>query len=165
MRIFLNIRPAVLYPPSPTLPPQGGKGVLSVFFVCGVIFSDTAFMEINYNELHRDLSRTLRKRLTPAEQHLWAYLRKKQLKGYRFRRQHPLGRYIVDFVCLEKRLVIELDGLSHQDQQAYDRVRDDWIIQQRFQILRFQNSQVEKQTEQVLQIILNALEELPKRKK
>jgi very-short-patch-repair endonuclease len=59
------------------------------------------------------LSRNLRKRQTDAENLLWRHVRGKQLEGFRFRRQHPIGRYIVDFVCLEKRLVLEIDGGHH----------------------------------------------------
>lgn len=122
-------------------------------------------MEITHNHLHRTLARTLRAKQTPTEQYLWQYLRKQQLRGYRFRRQHPLGRYIVDFICLEKRLVIELDGMSHQSQQAYDQVRDDWMTQQQFHILRFQNTLVLQQTKRVLQEIGNTLDELSSRQK
>jgi len=120
-------------------------------------------METTPSKLHHDLSRTLRKKQTPAEQNLWQYLRKQQLAGYRFRRQHPLGRYIADFVCLEKRLVIELDGAVHKNQREYDQVRDDWMTQQQFHVLRLQNIQALQQTEQTLQKIQDILESLPGR--
>ena len=80
--------------------------------------------------MHSDLARNLRKNMTTPEQQLWEALRKRQLNGYRFRRQTVLGRYIADFVCLEARLVIELDGNHHCDQQGYDRERDNWMEQQ-----------------------------------
>ena len=118
-------------------------------------------METTPNKLHRDLSRALRKKQTPAEQHLWQYLRKRQLAGYRFRRQHPLGRYIADFVCLEKRLVIELDGAVHKNQREYDQVRDNWMTQQQFHVIRLPNTQVLQQTEQALQKIQDILNNLP----
>ena len=110
-------------------------------------------MEKQNNKLHRDLARNLRKQMTVPEQQLWAGLRKRQLDGYRFRRQTPLGRYIADFVCLEARLVIELDGDYHNNQQAYDRERDNWMQQQNFQVLRFWNHEVVHQKENVIQQI------------
>jgi very-short-patch-repair endonuclease len=114
-------------------------------------------MEMQNNKIHRDLARNLRKNLTTAEQQLWACLRKRQLDGFRFRRQTPLGRYIADFVCLEVRLVIELDGNHHHDQQGYDQARDDWMQQQRFRALRFWNHEIVNNQEATLQKILNAL--------
>jgi len=62
-------------------------------------------------------SRELRKNMTEAERALWKHLRLRQLKGCKFRRQQPLGKYIVDFVCLEKRLVVEVDGGQHAVQE------------------------------------------------
>ncbi len=72
-------------------------------------------------------ARTLRSNLTDAEQFLWRRLRLRQLDGHKFRRQRPLGPYIVDFVCLEKKLVIEVDGGQHSDNKVYDsRSAIDW---------------------------------------
>ena len=113
-------------------------------------------MEKN-QKIHRDLARNLRKNMTTPEQHLWEALRKRQLDGYRFRRQTPLGRYIADFVCLEVRLVIELDGNHHHDQQGYDRERDHWMQAQQFQVLRFWNHDILNHQETVLQRIRYAL--------
>ena len=74
-------------------------------------------------------ARDLRKSMSDAERKLWHALRAKQLDGARFRRQHPIGRYVVDFVCLERRLVIEVDGGRHTDDvhMAYDERRDHWL--------------------------------------
>ena len=118
-------------------------------------------MEKQNNKLHLDLARNLRKQMTEPEQQLWTVLRKRQLDGYRFRRQTPLGRYIADFVCLEARLVIELDGDYHNDQQAYDHERDHWMRQQNFQVLRFWNHEVLHQKENVIQKIHCALLNTP----
>ncbi|KTS78306.1 DNA (cytosine-5-)-methyltransferase [Pseudomonas oryzihabitans] len=86
-------------------------------------------------------ARSLRRNQTDAERALWQHLRGKRLQGLKFRRQHPHGRYILDFVCLEARLVIELDGGQHQDSPA-DRERDAWLQARGFQILRFWNHDV-----------------------
>jgi len=104
-------------------------------------------------------ARALRIRLTDAEQHLWRRLRRKQLAGYRFRRQVPVGGFIADFACLEARLVIELDGGQHQAQSTYDEHRDRAIAAQGFRVLRFWNDQVFRETDAMLAVILAALEE------
>lgn len=96
--------------------------------------------------------------MTFSEQQLWKSLRKCQLSGYRFRRQMVLGRYIADFVCLEARLVIELDGNHHCGQQGYDRERDNWMQQQQFQVLRFWNHEILNNRQAVLQQIHDALQ-------
>ena len=115
-------------------------------------------MERQNNKIHRDLARNLRKNMTTPEQQLWEALRKRQLDGYRFRRQTVLGRYIADFVCLEARLVIELDGNHHHEQQGYDRERDNWMQQQQFQVLRFWNHEILSHQEAVIQQIRHALQ-------
>ncbi|QLQ34217.1 MAG: endonuclease domain-containing protein [Candidatus Thiothrix singaporensis] len=107
--------------------------------------------------MHRDLARNLRKNMTTPEQQLWATLRKRQLDGYRFRRQTPLGRYIADFVCLEARLVIELDGNHHHNQQGYDHERNHWMQQQNFRVLRFWNYEIQRHPETIIQQIRQAL--------
>lgn len=91
--------------------------------------------------------------MTEAERFLWQHIRKKQLHGYRFRRQHPIGRYIVDFICLEARLVIELDGGQHQDQANSDQYRDNWLFEHGFHVLRFWNNQIFIEIEAVLETI------------
>lgn len=115
-------------------------------------------MNKEHPKLHRELARTLRNNMTTAERQLWQALRKRQLNGYRFRRQVVLGRYITDFVCLEARLVIELDGNHHHEQHDYDRERDNWMQQQQFQVLRFWNHEVLHHQYSVLQQIHRALQ-------
>lgn len=99
--------------------------------------------------------------MTDAERYLWKHLRRRQLAGYRFRRQMPIGSYVVDFVCLERRLIVEIDGGQHQEQQAYDGRRDKWLIEQGFRVLRFWNNEVFSQTEGVLMRILEVLQKVP----
>ncbi len=104
-------------------------------------------------------ARALRQSPTTAEQVLWRHLRNRQLAGTKFRRQHPLGPYILDFVCLAQGLVVEVDGGQHADlqAQAYDRQRTVWLRQQGLRVLRFWNHEVVQQTNEVLAHVLQAL--------
>ncbi|QBQ56625.1 endonuclease domain-containing protein [Nitrosococcus wardiae] len=101
--------------------------------------------------------RELRREPSEAERQLWQHLRRRQLGGYRFRRQHPLGHYVVDFVCLEAQLVIEVDGGQHSEQQDYDQWRTEWLTQRGFRVLRFWNHEVLSSTEAVITAIWYAL--------
>ncbi len=87
-------------------------------------------------------ARQLRNNPTKAEYLLWYHLFRRQLNGFRFRRQQQIGPYIVDFVCYEKRLIIELDGGQHAEQLVYDSKRTQWLESQGFQVLRFWNNEV-----------------------
>ena len=104
-------------------------------------------------------ARTLRQSSTDAEQLLWQRLRSRQLAGCKFRRQHPFGPYILDFVCIEQGLVVELDGGQHAEAaaQAYDEKRSRWLQQQGLRVLRFWNHDVLQQTNEVLAQVLLAL--------
>jgi very-short-patch-repair endonuclease len=79
--------------------------------------------------MSKSLARELRKNMTVAEQHLWRSLRQRQIKDCKFRRQTPIGAYIVDFVCFDERLIVELDGGQHQDNAAYDKARDEYGVE------------------------------------
>jgi very-short-patch-repair endonuclease len=105
-------------------------------------------------------ARGLRRLLTPAEQTLWRRLRRRQL-GARFRRQHPLGRYVADFYCPAARLIIEVDGDVHAgpDQAGRDAERTSWLEARGYRILRFMNSDILRNTEEVLREILRAVGE------
>jgi very-short-patch-repair endonuclease len=107
----------------------------------------------NLTEL-KDRRRELRKRSTPQEDLLWEELRNRKL-GPKFRRQHSVGRYILDFYCKEKRLLIEIDGGVHNTTEArgYDAVRDKYFRELDFKILRFTNDEVERNMEKVLERI------------
>ena len=96
--------------------------------------------------------------MTRPEVLLWHYLRRSQLSGHRFRRQHPIGRYIADFACIEQRLIIELDGGQHTEQREYDRQRDAYISSRGYRILRFWNDDVLKDMGAVLEEILRTIE-------
>ena len=95
--------------------------------------------------------------MTDAERALWYLLRRKQIEGYRFRKQVPIGKYIVDFACLDARLIIEVDGSQHAD-AASDRERDAWLVSQNFRVLRFWNNDVLQNQEGVVQVVLEALD-------
>ncbi len=105
-------------------------------------------------------ARALRRRMTDAEQLLWRLLRNRGVHGAKFRRQHPLGRYVVDFYCHEAKLAIELDGGHHAtpSQRAYDQKRAADLERQGIQVLRFWNREVLQQTEAVLNAIWEALD-------
>ena len=99
----------------------------------------------------------LRKNLTPAEAKLWTYLQRSQLEGRKFRRQHSVGRYILDFYCPSERLAIELDGAAHDSDaaQEYDAARDLFLQSCNIRVLRFENKWVFLHPESVLEEIKN----------
>jgi very-short-patch-repair endonuclease len=102
-------------------------------------------------------ARELRNNPTEAERTLWKHLRLRQLEGQKFRRQVPLGRYIVDFVCIEKRLIIEVDGGQHSEMAVTDAKRTLWLQAHGFRVLRFWNHQVLAEIEAVVESIREAL--------
>lgn len=104
-------------------------------------------------------ARSLRKASTPAENKLWDALRRKQIHSLRFRRQYPLGTYFADFVCLPARLIVEVDGGQHADDEGliYDRKRTAWLEGQRFRVLRFWNHEVFENMDVVLDRIADAV--------
>jgi len=108
-----------------------------------------------YNRNLKQHSRQLRKNMTDAERHLWAKIRMKQLKGYQFYRQKPIGDYIVDFFCPMAKLVIEIDGSHHLVGETieYDRIRDDYLSSLGLRALRFSNSDVMTHIEGVVKRI------------
>ncbi len=101
--------------------------------------------------------RDLRRRQTSAEQRLWLHLRGGQLTGMRFRRQQPIGPYIVDFYCASVRLVIEVDGPIHDEQVEYDRERDAYLAAHDLRILRFTNDAVFSDQDAVLRTIRHTI--------
>ena len=104
-------------------------------------------------------ARTLRRDMTDAERKLWSGLRGEQL-GVKFRRQHPLGSFIADFACLEPKLIVELDGSQHADQQAYDLARDAFFKAQGFEVMRFPSNTPFQNLDGVLNAILHQLNTL-----
>ena len=106
------------------------------------------------------LQRTLRNNMSDAEQALWNLLRGRQIYGLKFRRQHPFGDFILDFVCLENKLVIEVDGGQHGQQAGYDESRTQELQAAGFHVLRFWNNEILKEIEAVREKIWLAVQEL-----
>ena len=105
----------------------------------------------------KELARSLRKNSTNAERKLWQCLRKRQIGGYKFRRQLVIEPYIVDFVCLEKKLIVELDGGQHLLQKNEDKLREEYLKKKGYSILRFWNDEVLLKTESVTEKIYTKL--------
>ena len=106
------------------------------------------------------LQRVLRSNMSDVEQALWHLLQCRQISGLKFRRQHPFGDYILDFVCLENKLVIEVDGGQHGQQAGYDENRTQKLQAAGFCVLRFWNNEVLKEIESVKEKIWLAAQEL-----
>ena len=102
----------------------------------------------------------LRKEPTPAESKLWSRIRNDQL-GVTFRRQHAIGNYIPDFVCIEKKLIIELDGSQHLEQEEYDQERTKYLESQGYKVIRFWNNEAMNNIEGVILAIIYAMENEP----
>jgi very-short-patch-repair endonuclease len=102
------------------------------------------------------IARRLRSVPTEAEKRLWAHLRSKQLSGFRFRRQQPIGDFVVDFFCPEARVIVEVDGGQHNDSGSDER-RDVWLGSQGYRVIRFWNNEVIANIEGVLETLLGAL--------
>lgn len=106
------------------------------------------------------LQRVLRREMTDAELALWGILRGRQVAGLKFRRQHPFGDYILDFVCLENRLIIEVDGGQHAEQVRYDQSRTERLQAAGFRVLRFWNNEVLQEIHAVKERIWQTAREL-----
>ena len=105
----------------------------------------------------RDRARQLRRHQTDVEGKLWSRLRARQLSGAKFRRQYPIGAFIVDFCCYERRLVIELDGGHHAERMDADQSRTDFFVSQGYRVLRFWNNEVIENIDGVLEQIAHTL--------
>jgi very-short-patch-repair endonuclease len=110
------------------------------------------------NLLTQSRARRLRRQLTDAERRLWKYLRR-DISGYHFRRQVPVGPFIADFACLNPAIVIELDGGQHALQKTYDSKRDEFLRSRGFRVLRFWDNDVLTQTDSVLEVIVREMDE------
>jgi very-short-patch-repair endonuclease len=109
--------------------------------------------------VYHDLARELRKNLTEAERRLWRSLRMRRFGGCKFRRQAPIGEYIVDFVCFERKLVIELDGSQHRNMMTQDTDRTRWLNGEGFKVVRFWNPDIFNEIDSVLEAITLALDD------
>ncbi|MFL5328290.1 MAG: endonuclease domain-containing protein [Gemmataceae bacterium] len=111
--------------------------------------------------MSRDFARHLRNEMTDAERHLWKSIRHPQLGGWKFRRQSSIGAYTVDFVCFEKKLIIELDGGQHDARREYDAERTARLESQGFRVMRFWNHQVFEERDDILEPVWVALGATP----
>ena len=102
-------------------------------------------------------ARQLRHAQTDAEAKLWQALKSHQLENIHFRRQHPIGDYIVDFCAPQAKLIIELDGSQHFDQQTYDDLRTSFLVSKGYRVLRFWNNDVVSNLNGIIIVILEAL--------
>jgi len=112
------------------------------------------------DEFKTDRARRLRSASTDAEGTLWYRLRARRLNGYKFVRQEPIGPYVVDFICRDCRLVVEVDGGQHADSPR-DAVRDKWLANHNYRVLRFWNNDVSQNLAGGLETIATALAESP----
>jgi very-short-patch-repair endonuclease len=110
------------------------------------------------NDTFKLRARKLRKNSTDAEHRLWSLLRDRRLYRYKFRRQHIIGTFIVDFVCLRKKIIIELDGGQHAGNTNYDSLRTKVLESQGFKVIRFWNESIFKEKESVITMIITALD-------
>lgn len=118
-----------------------------------------------YTKYAQNFSKELRKNMTDAERKLWQHIRKEQINKYKFRRQQPIGQYIVDFVCQTKKLIIEIDGGQHNDTTniAEDKKRTEFLKQQGYTVIRFWNNEINENINGVLEKIISTLNSLPTR--
>ena len=105
----------------------------------------------------RKYARALRHNQTDAERKFWEQVRNRRLAGLKFNRQHPIGSYIADFVCIEKRLIVELDGAQHMKQESYDAERETFLSTKGYRVLRFWNVDVLTNMEGVIATVLLGL--------
>jgi len=110
----------------------------------------------NISPVLQERAKALRREMTPCERKLWYHLRANRLCGFHFRRQQIIDGYIVDFYCHQARLVVEVDGSSHLDQKDYDQARDAHLTVLELKVLRFFNSDVDRDINHVLETILSA---------
>ena len=151
----------ILSHPHPDPPPSEGEGELYAGWRCHRELLPPLRGKEGMGGMPNERARNLRKNLTEAEKALWSRLRLKQISGHRFRRQVPIGAYVADFVCLEKRLIVEVDDGQHVERTARDHERTDWLKSQRFNVLRFWNHQVLQEMESVLEVIEKELNSPP----
>jgi very-short-patch-repair endonuclease len=116
------------------------------------------------NKILTSFARRLRRDQTEAEKKIWKYLRSKKINSLKFRRQQPIGRYIVDFVCFEIKLIVELDGSQHIENNDRDSERDSWLRSQGFKVLRLWDNEVMNNVDGVLELIFDCCSNHPRMK-
>ena len=119
---------------------------------------------VNHHEYEKDVllnAKNLRHNMTKEEVKLWNKLKNRQLLNLKFRRQVPIGKYVVDFLCIDKKLIIELDGGQHNEPNniKYDEIRTEYLKEQGYKVLRFWNNEVWNNIEGVIETIINEVSE------
>jgi len=114
---------------------------------------------LSYNPKLKNTARTLRKNMTDSERLLWSRIRRKQLKGYQFYRQKVIGNYIVDFYCPAAKIIVEVDGSQHseENQRKGDKKRDAYLSELGFQVIRFWSWEVMKNIDEIVDELWNRL--------
>ncbi|MGE0424481.1 MAG: endonuclease domain-containing protein [Reyranellaceae bacterium] len=114
-----------------------------------------------FRDVHTANARALRTTATEAESRLWAVLRGRRLGGFKFRRQYAIGDYVADFACIERGVIVELDGSQHVEQEVYDTRRSAWLESVGFRIVRIWNADFLRDPESAREAIWAALNEAP----
>ena len=109
----------------------------------------------------KERARALRNDMTDAENRIWYFLRNRRLSGYKFVREYVIGNYIADFVCRDKKLIVEIDGGQHMEAVAYDQRRTNYLTANGYKVVRFWNNEVFENIQGVMETILRTLEILP----
>jgi very-short-patch-repair endonuclease len=149
----------VAYPsshPSGHLLPQGEKEMKISEKSPSPLEGEGGSRRLTVEGFAQQQSKRLRKDMTDVERILWSALRARRYEKFKFRRQVPIGKYIVDFVCFERSLIVELDGIQHQD-SIHDEVRDAWLTTQGFRVLRYWNIDILQALDGTLRSIFDAL--------
>jgi very-short-patch-repair endonuclease len=107
--------------------------------------------------VNRSRAKTMRHAPVGTEKQFWPHIRNRKLGGFKFKRQHLIGPHIVDYVCLEEKPIVELDGTSHQARLAHDAARNRYLQDQDYRVLRFENGEVVEYLSTILEAILTAL--------
>ena len=109
----------------------------------------------------KERARVLRQAMTDAKNRMWYFLRNRRLGGYKFVRQYVIDNYIADFVCRDKKLIIEVDGSQHMENAEYDKRRTNYLAANGYRVMRFWNNEVLNNSQGVLEAILCSLENMP----
>lgn len=123
--------------------------------------ANTAIARRKTKATNRTRARTMRRKPVAAEKIFWSEVRDRRLGGYKFKRQYLVGNYIADFVCLERKLIIELDGAFHPERAAYDEKRDEFLRTRGFSVMRIRNEDLAGDISGFLVTILHMLESSP----
>ena len=106
----------------------------------------------------KERARSLRREMTEPENRIWYFLRNRRLNGYKFVREYVIGPYIADFVCRDKKLIVEIDGSQHMEAVEYDQKRTNYLVANGYRVIRFWNNEIFNNTQDVLEVILCYLE-------